>query len=67
VDKFFLLENKSWRESEGEKPLNQTNFGRRLTERGYEKKKPHVTYRGVRLLNPPALKSRGPFSAQGDI
>jgi putative DNA primase/helicase len=43
---------KSWCESEGEKPLNQTNFGRRLTERGFVKKaKPHITYQGLRLLN----------------
>jgi len=48
---------KSGCESEGERHLNQTNFGRRLTERGYEKKKkPHITYQGLKLINLSLLK-----------
>ena len=57
---------KSWCDSEGEEALKQANFGRRLTERGYErKKKPRVTYQDVRLLNPPPL--RGPFAAHRNV
>lgn len=48
---------KTWCDSEGEKPVNQTNFGRRLTERGYVKKpKPYVTYQGLTLVNLSLLK-----------
>jgi putative DNA primase/helicase len=47
---------KSWCDSEGEKSMTQTMFGKRLGERGYVKRpKPHITYQGLRLLNPSLL------------
>ena len=47
----------SWCDSEGEKPMSQTLFGRKLGERGYVKKaKPRITYVGVKLVTPSPSK-----------
>jgi P4 family phage/plasmid primase-like protien len=43
---------RSWCELEGEKPMTQTMFGKKLAERGYGKKpKPYVTYQGLKLVD----------------
>jgi len=43
---------KSWCNSEGETPMTQTMFGRKLGEKGYLKKsKPRIVYTGLKLLN----------------
>jgi len=42
---------RDWCEQNGEKTVNQTRFGKALTERGYEREKVSVTwYKGVALL-----------------
>jgi putative DNA primase/helicase len=44
-----------WCDSEGVKPMSQTALGRKLSERGYMKRRIHgngTAYQGLRLLNP---------------
>lgn len=43
----------TWCDSEGVKPMSQTALGRKLSERGYVRRKsPAATYQSLRLLNP---------------